>query len=191
MKKHLVIVAGFMMIILSCGEPSSTPKPRAYPRVEFPERDYTQLSREDCPFTFSFPTYAEVVNKGEDKPCWFDLHMPAFHARLHCSYIEMKSREEYQDLVQDAFIIAAKINERANYMEEKRIRNKQGVGGLLLTWTGPAASPVHFFMTDTTTHFFKAALYFDSKAEPDSLAPMVEFIRQDLDSLMASFQWRQ
>ncbi len=91
----------------------------------------------------------------------------------------------------DAFLIATKINERANYMEEMPVRNAQGVGGLRLTWTGPAASPIHFFLTDTTTHFFKAALYFDSKVQPDSLAPIASFIKSDIDTLISSFRWRE
>lgn len=190
MKNSIPYIAILMLALTACGEKLTTPKPRAYPRVEFPERSYTQLDRADCPFTFTYPSYAEVKDKSENKPCWFDLYMPAFNARLHCSYIEMKSEEEYGDLIKDAFVIAAKINERANFMQESRIRNEQGVGGLLLTWTGPAASPVHFFLTDTTQHFFKAALYFDSKAQPDSLAPITEFIRKDLDNLISSFKWK-
>ena len=88
-------------------------------------------------------------------------------------------------------MIAAKINERANYMEEMPIHNRHGAGGLALRWTGPAASPLHFFFTDTTAHFFRASLYFDARTQPDSLAPVVDFLLSDMDSLLASFAWRK
>lgn len=189
MIRYWILTASVLMAMMACQETPGTPKPRAYPRIEYPARDYKTYSIEKCPFTFQYPAYAEIKDKKEE--CWFDIYMPAFNARLHCSYLPLDNKEEFGELVRDAFLIATKINEKANYMEESRIQNPQGVGGLLLNWTGPAASPVHFFVSDTTNHFFKAALYFDSRVQPDSLAPIVTFIKQDLDTLISSFAWKE
>lgn len=190
MIKILIIAMGICLASTGCQEKRGTPKPRAYPRIEYPDRDYQEYSISGCPIHFHYPVYAEIRNK-VDQPCWFDIYMPVFEARIHCSYLPVKNKAEYEDLIQDAFVIAAKINERSNYMEESRIQNSQGVGGLMLKWSGPAASPVHFFLTDTTRHFFKAALYFDSRVRPDSLAPIVTFIQKDIDHMISSFRWRQ
>ncbi len=174
---------------LACRESPGMPKPRAYPRVEYPEKKYVEYQSPDCPFTFEYPAYAEIKNK--DEACWFDLFMPVFKARIHCSYLSIKTPGGFNDLVQDAFVIADRINGRANYMEDSRIRNERGINGVMLEWKGPAASPVHFFLTDTTKHFFKAALYFDAKVQPDSLAPIVEFIKKDIDFMISSFRWKE
>jgi len=173
---------------VGCQHSSGSPKPRAYPRVEYPARKYIEYTEEECPFRFEYPDYVEI-NKRDEK-CWFDLFMPAFDARIHCSYFPVESRAKFDDLVSDAFLIAERINERANYMEESRIMNPQGVSGLTLQWTGTAASPVHFFLIDTTQHFFKAALYFDSKVQPDSLEPIVKFIREDINYMISTFDWK-
>jgi gliding motility-associated lipoprotein GldD len=183
-----IALAGLFFLI-GCGDDRQVPRPRAYPRIEYPVRDSLVFNKPDCPFTFQYPSYAEIKDKEE--ACWFDIFMPAFNARIHCSYLPVKSTDEYNDLVRDAFVIANKINERANFMEESRIMNPQGVGGLLLNWTGPAASPVHFFVSDTTAHFFKAALYFDSRVQPDSLAPIVTFLKEDIDKMISSFAWKR
>jgi gliding motility-associated lipoprotein GldD len=180
----IIIALGFV----ACKSDPPPPRPRAYPRIEFPDRSALNYNTTDCPYTFRYPGYAQINEKKE--ACWFDLYMPVFQARLHCSYVPLTKEKGFTDLVRDAFVIAGKINERANYMTESRVQNAHGVGGLILDWTGPAASPVHFYLSDTTNHFFKAALYFDSKVEPDSLAPMVDFIKQDIDSLIASFEWK-
>jgi len=180
----MILALGFV----ACKSDPPPPRPRAYPRIDFPDRSTLDYNTPDCPYTFRYPGYAEINEKKE--ACWFDLYMPVFEARLHCSYVPLTTEKGFTDLVRDAFVIAGKINERANYMTESRVQNAQGVGGLILDWTGPAASPVHFYLSDTTNHFFKAALYFDSKVEPDSLAPIVDFIRQDIDTLIASFEWK-
>ncbi len=189
MKILLVFLSCCGLMLSACKDAQVTPRPRAYPRIEFPQHSYTTYADPACPFTFRYPAYSEI--KAKDQACWFDVFMPEFKARIHCSYIRVKDEAHYEDLVKDAFTIATKINERANYMEEKPFRNPQGVGGLTLTWTGPAASPLHFFMTDTTTHFFKAALYFDSKVQVDSLAPITAFIKSDIDTLIQSFAWKK
>lgn len=175
--------------LLACRNDPGTPRPRAYPRIEYPAVAYTVFDTVSCPFTFDYPAYAEIKSRPED--CWFDIYLPVFQARIHCSYLPVGDRADFDKLVRDAFIIASKINERANYMEEMRVRNAQGVGGLSLQWTGPAASPVHFFLSDTTAHFFKGALYFDAQVRPDSLAPIVEFIQRDMDHLISSFAWKK
>jgi gliding motility-associated lipoprotein GldD len=184
-----IFLAAIFTTIVGCQQSSGTPKPRAYPRIEYPNRGYNDYSEVGCPYSFQYPSYAEINKK--ERPCWFDIYMPVFKARIHCSYIPVTNEKGYDDLVKDAFVIAGKINERANYMEETPIRNTQGVGGLALHWTGPAASPVHFFLTDTTQHFFTAALYFDSKVQPDSLAPIVAFIQKDIDQMINTFSWKK
>lgn len=189
MMKFIIVAFLLSFTLSACQDVPGTPKPRAYPRIEYPVRDYKLYDNPECPFTFEYPSYAEINVKKEK--CWFDLKMNAFNARIHCSYLPLNSKEEYNDLIRDAFIIASKINERANYMEEERVTNPQGVGGLTLNWSGPAASPVHFFLTDTSAHFFKAALYFDSRVQPDSLAPISTFIKEDIDKMISSFAWKK
>ena len=130
MMKFIIAALILSLTFAGCQDVPGTPKPRAYPRIEYPVREYKMYENPECPFTFEYPSYAEINVKKEK--CWFDLKMNAFNARIHCSYLPLNSKEEYNDLIRDAFIIASKINERANYMEEARVTNPQGVGGLVL-----------------------------------------------------------
>ena len=183
-----IVSISLFICLWGCKDDHTTPRPRAYPRVEYPKQELQPFSQTDCPFSFQFPTYAEVQQK-EDHTCWFDISMPVFKAKLHCSYLPVEDRAHFDDMVNDTYTIAAKINERSNYMAESRIKNVNGVGGLMLKFTGPAASPLHFFLSDTTQHFFKASLYFESKVKPDSLAPIIEFVESDINKMIESFRW--
>lgn len=183
------LLLAIVIAMVGCQTEPPPPRPRAFPRIDFPEHQYAAYKVAECPYSFGFPTYGEIRDKEE--ACWFDIYMSKFNARIHCSYIPLKNEAEFRELVRDAFVIATKINERANYMTETRIQNAQGVGGLMLDWSGPAASPVHFYLSDTTSHFFKAALYFDARVQPDSLAPIVAFIKEDIDKIVASFTWQK
>lgn len=55
----LTIVAIFA---IGCKEESvQTPKPRSFPRVVYPEKNYVQFDTSFCEFTFEYPDYATIV----------------------------------------------------------------------------------------------------------------------------------
>ena len=51
---------------------------------------------------------------------------------------------------------------------------------------GPVASQLQFFLTDTAEqqHFFRGALYFYTEANTDSLAPVYDFMRKDVERMI-------
>lgn len=192
-----IYFTGFMLLFcLACQSDPPVPKPRTYPRMTFPDRVVQQVEIADCPFTFDFPDYGKINKKKKffqddiDHACWFDIHIPHYNADLYVSYLPINSRKEYDKLVTDAYKINAQINKRSDFMEEVRIKNTYGVGGMKFTFEGAAASPYQFYVSDTTNHFVKGALYFNTRVAPDSLAPAAAFLAEDLDKMLGSFQWK-
>ena len=186
-----------LLTMIGCGNRSdAVPRPHAYPRVVYPERNYVAFEQSNCPFSFDYPDYARVEMRtrfpGEApaSTCWFDLAIDALNARIHFSYHPLGTLADHDELVRDAFTIANKINQRSNYMDEIRVRNTAGVGGLIIEFQGPAASPMHFYLTDSARHFLKAALYYQAEVRPDSLAPINAFLKEDIAVIINSFRWR-
>ena len=64
------------------------------------------------------------------------------------------------------------------------------VYGILYDLTGNTASSVQFVLTDSVHHFFRGALYFDNVPNKDSIAPMSDYIREDIVHMMETFEWR-
>ncbi len=189
-----VLVVSLMM---SCGqEKVYLPKPRLFPQVNLPEKGYQEASESDCPFTFTYPTYGslnrEEYFKDEDPvhSCWFDLTMKEINASIHFSYIPVNDRPHFDELVNDAFRMVTEHNQKADGRRDSLFRNKHDVEGLLFDIEGDVATPIQFFMTDSTSHFLRASLYFDDKVDADSIAPVLRFVRTDIDTLIESFQWK-
>lgn len=190
----LPLLFGFLT---NCAEAElPVPKPRSFPRIVYPERQLTQMSPEYCPFDFSFPAYATTEKKelffdeSPADPCWFDLYIPSFDARLHFSYYPISGTEDWEDKRDQAFDLAGFHNKRASSITEYRIDRSTDLGGMIFDIDGPAASPYQFFLTDTTRHFVRAALYFNTQARPDSLRPMVDFVVEDVQGLIETFRWK-
>lgn len=202
MKKSILkymIGIGVALILVNCGsEERYTPKPRGYPRVVYPEKAYQEFENNDCPFTFEYPVYAEIEQDTaffESQPasdCWFDVFIPQFDSRLHCSYYPVGGSKSLEQLKFDAFEMADWHNKRANYIDEIRIEMpEKEVYGFAFEIEGPAASSYQFYLTDSTDHFIRGALYFNTKARPDSLAPVIRFVREDVERMITSFDWTQ
>lgn len=185
-----------IILITGCKEGETLlPKPRAYPRVEFPTKNYEQAVLDECSFTFDKPTYSKIVKDEyffEDLTphgCWFDLSFDRFNGKLHCSYFPIENREGLDSLVNDAFELVGKHRIKANYRDEFVIKKENGVSGIFFDLGGPVASPVQFFLTDSTQHFFRGALYFENKVNPDSMNIIHEFIKADVNNMIETFAW--
>jgi len=50
---------------------------------------------------------------------------------------------------------------------------------------------VQFVLTDSVDYFFRGALYFDTRPNKDSIAPVLDFIYQDIVTLMESFEYKK
>lgn len=193
-EKSLLLV--FVLSLVSCFQQDPPiPKPRQFPRVDFPEKAYQNFEDADCDFKFTYPSYATIekktsfFNQKPSHPCWFDVYFPQFNGRLHCSYIPIENRDTFDDLVDDAFELVSKHHIKANYKRESLIEGKNKYG-LLFDIEGPVASPLLFYLTDSTDHFFMGSLYFNNRVKPDSMQIIHDFVREDVVEIIETFDWK-
>jgi gliding motility-associated lipoprotein GldD len=182
----------------ACEETLVSPKPRAYPKVVYPAKAYQPFEQGYCDFTFEQPVYAKVERDTtffDEKPandCWFNLVVPELNAKIYCSYYPINNRKDFDKLVEDAFVLTNKHNIKASYIEEVPVhRPSDRVYGVVFNVDGAAASSYQFFLTDSTQHFLRGSLYFNTQARPDSLAPVVDFMRRDLNHLVQTLKWKR
>jgi gliding motility-associated lipoprotein GldD len=184
----LLILAAFALL-QSC-EQDYTPKPRAYFRLDMPAKEYRPLQT-DCPFTFDYPVYADV-NPDKDgmvEPCWMNIDYPNFNARIHLSYKPVASNLD--KFLEDSRTLTYKHTSKATDIREHLIVNREAkVYGLIYDVKGDAASSLQFFVTDSTRHFVRGALYFNVVPNQDSLSPVIDLIRSDVTKLIDTFQWK-
>jgi gliding motility-associated lipoprotein GldD len=65
------------------------------------------------------------------------------------------------------------------------------VYGLVYQISGSdAASTYQFYLTDSTKNFVRGALYFDLVPNNDSLSPVIEFLKKDIEHMIMTFKWK-
>jgi len=183
----------FLLCCAGCGDNETyTPKPRGYFQIKFPKKEYTNYTG-GCPFTFDYPDYVNIEpDKSRDAgPCWNNLNFKQFNARLHLTYYDISSAKAYYALIEDARTLAFKHTVKASAIDQKLI-NYPGkkVYGIYYAIEGNTASSVQFFLTDSAKHYFRGALYFNERPQYDSVAPVVSFIKKDIDRMISTFKWK-
>jgi gliding motility-associated lipoprotein GldD len=187
-----------MVITMSCSENDGfIAKPRMYPKVDFPLRNNTSLQTTDCNFTFTYPDYLQY---GKDSirfqenfkyPCWFDLNSTHINTTLHFSFLEIKNFKDLDNHINDAFKLADEHNIKALARRESIIEDKENrVYGLMFEFEGDVAAPLQFFVTDSTNYFLRASLYFNDKVNQDSTQIIYDYIKEDIDLIINTLQWK-
>ncbi len=168
------------------------PRPHGYPRLSMPEKQYRDWDS-GCAYRFSIPAYAQMESDPAytTEPCWFNLRFAPFDATLHITYHRFENLIQYDSLFADSRRFAFKHTVKAEDIIQRPLQNEdKSATGFAYDITGNTATSFSFFLTDSSHHFFRGALYFNQKTDADSVAPVLQFIRKDLEHLIHSFRWR-
>lgn len=187
----IVMITG-TIIMPSCNN-EYTPKPRGYFRIALPERNYILLDSV-YPYTFEYPAYARITNDplspGEKN--WINIEMPNFHGRIHISYKPLTDKYSLIKYTEDTRTLALKHMAKASGIRNIAINDpSRKLYGLVYEINGMgAASPYQFYLTDSTTHWLRGSLYFDAIPNNDSLAPVIDFVKTDIQHIFETMHWK-
>ena len=195
MGKVFFILVLFLALGFTACNSKFTPKATGYPAITLPKKVYLSDAVTDLPYAFDIPSYA-VVDKNvaymgvdQQKAGWMNLKFPSLNATLYISYNAVQ-KDKLEVLVRDAYNFANNHSNKASFIEDSAFENPIGLQGVFFHLGGDVASPYQFFITDSSRHFFRGALYFDTTPNADSLAPVIDFLYQDLKQLVQSFHWK-
>lgn len=194
---------------ISCNS-DYTPKPRSYFNIDLPQRGYRIFDSSNFPYAFEYPVYATISNardsSGNDA-YWINVDFPQFNSRIYLSYkpiggtsvYKINSPAGYQDSVvlnsfeslrEEAYKLTYKHTIKANSIVDSLFTNPQGSSGVYFYVAGEAATSKQFYLTDTSKHFLRGALYFDASPNADSLSQVADFLEEDIRHLIKTLRWK-
>jgi len=185
----IVVLLCLVLVLTSCG-PSPVPKPRAYFRIDLPEKEY-QLFDQGYPYSFEYPVYATVSRdlSPAAEPWWLNVEIPRFRATIHLSYKKIDNNlDEYLNDVHK--LLTKHIPKATGIREDLIINEEERVYGIIHHIHGVGvASTCQFFVTDSTRHFLRGTLYFNVTPNNDSLAPVIDFLKEDIQHMVSTLKW--
>ena len=180
-----------IMMAVSCGDKNPQPKPRGYFRIDLPEKEYVTLDTMRH-YSFEFPTYATITPDyySLHEKDWVNVEFPSFKGTIHISYKEIEGN--LYGYIEDAYnMITKHIVKATGIRDSVVIDPERDVYGLVYTLDGEGvASPLQFYLTDSTEHFLRGSLYFNLYPNNDSMQPVIDFIADDVRHLIKTLEWK-
>lgn len=196
LKLFLCLLLLIAISMVACNSDYTAGKKKGYFRIDFPEKKYQVFDQPGYPYTFEYPVYAHIIKDTtffEDKAgdWWINIDFPRFEGRIHVSYKPINAANNFDSLVRDGFKMAYKQHvDVSTGINDSLIQTPNGVEGMYFSLAGNTATANQFFLTDSTRHFLRGALYFNAAPNADSLGIVNDFLKQDLKHLINTLRWR-
>ena len=179
----------FVMFFWSCGS-SFLPKPKGYNRIVLPAVSYQMLD-DHGPYSFEYSSSAQISQDTSwiAEPNWINIYYPYFGANVQLTYKPINRDSLVEDYLNDSVRLTGKHQVKASAIDEKILFLKNGNVASVSELSGEVPSPFQFHITDSTRHFLRGAVYFETSTKNDSLAPSIEFIKNDMVHLLNTLEW--
>lgn len=188
LRVELISLAFGLLLLVGCAE-EPTPRPRGYFRIDLPEQSYVSWA-DSSVMAAEIPTAARVQRRIREGPAkWYDVRYSALRATVHLTWTPVDGA--LGELIEGAHVFKQTHESKAARIGSERVlRPEERVFGTLFKVEGDVASPFVFYLTDSTDNFLYGALYFDVRPNADSLAPVTERIRADMQHLATTLRWQ-
>ena len=188
----ITFIGLIILAMVSCGEPDRPlPKPKGYFRIDLPEKNYVSVDTIEK-YAFEVPSYAVLTGDpfSPQEKNWINVEVPQFKASIHLTHKDVNGN--LSEYLEDVHTMLTKHLQKANGMNDSLIVNPEHqVYGMLIDMDGKGvATPLQFYLTDSTANFVRGALYFNFVPNNDSMQPVIDYLRQDIDRMISTFEWK-
>jgi gliding motility-associated lipoprotein GldD len=167
------------------------PKPLGYNRLDLPEPGY-RLLPDTFPYRFEYSKHARLLDDSSaiNERYWIEIYYPLLKSNVHITYKPLKQNgrllKEYLD---DAYKLTAKHQIKAYAINEAITKTPSGKTAVIAELEGEVPSQFQFTITDSSTHFLRGALYFNTQVQNDSLAPAIDYMKKEIMHMINTFEW--
>jgi gliding motility-associated lipoprotein GldD len=191
-KFRLFVVCSCFFFFFSC-EKNYLPKPLGYNRLELPPHEYQALP-DTLPYSFEYSKHARLLDDTTtiSERFWVEIYYPQLKADVHITYKRLNNDQKLlKEFLNDAYVLTAKHQIKASAIDEVITKTPSGKTAVIAELEGDVPSQFQFTITDSTTHFLRGALYFNTQVNNDSLAPAIEFMKKEMIHLINTVEWRK
>jgi gliding motility-associated lipoprotein GldD len=138
-------------------------------------------------FPIHSPTHSIIQNT---QPSFATIYYPTIKSNIHITYKQLSGNENLlREFMDDAYTLTAKHQIKAYAINEVITVTPSGKTAVIAELEGEVPSQFQFTMTDSTKHFLRGALYFNTKVQNDSLAPAIEYMKRDMMHIINTLEW--
>lgn len=185
-----VSVLVLALLFFSCGQ-DFLPKPKGFNRINLPEVGYQPLP-DTLPYQFDYSKHARIFPDTSwiSERYWLDIHYPYFDAFIQLTYKPINKDSLVEGYLDDSYRLTSQHNVKAYSIDERILYLKSGNIASVTELEGDVPTQFQFHITDSTRHFLRGALYFKTATKNDSLAPAIDYIKNDMVHMLNTLEWK-
>ena len=188
-KINVLIPLIFAIGLISCGEEATTPRPPGFFRLNLPEQVYDSANTSSYTFQKSIHAIFSKKSEAENEKGYMVLAYPKLKATFYFSFFDPDTN--LSKLIDDCHALAYNHTGKADDIVPVKVDYPTNdVHGLIYEFKGNAATPIQFYVTDSVNNFLRGSLYFYAKPNYDSIKPVLQYVRKDLDKALSSLKWK-
>ncbi|MDR1762402.1 MAG: hypothetical protein LBR64_00380 [Dysgonamonadaceae bacterium] len=190
-RKKLYDYGAILLCICLCAcSTDYSPRPKGYPYFDLKPTPYYIFSKYEN-LQFEVSSKAKIEEERDSAGVkWFTLTYPEYNSSIFCTFFSA-DRKKIRTLAEESRRLADFHGLKGSVEEMEYERPEDKVYARVFLLGGGSASPVQFAATDSARCFLRGALYFSSGTNSDSIAPIKEYIYQDIRVLIETIKWKQ
>jgi len=189
----IILFLGMIFLLSSCSEDiAPRARPHGFHKISFPETvEYQNFKTDQCPFEFAYPASGKVSRVSDDS-CWVDIDFPQYDLKWHLTHRFVPASgiaigehfEEHRKLIY-------KHSKKATQIAARDYNTSAGTGKAWEVY-GNVGTPAYYFLADSAEeNILMLSFYFNTATKNDSLAPVIEFMRGEVEKSLESLRWKE
>jgi gliding motility-associated lipoprotein GldD len=195
MKNLIIGLFTLLSITFFACEPIFTPKPKGFNAINLPKHQYQLWADSSKPYLFEKNNIAVVENyithtiKETDK--YIIIDYPTLGGKCYLTYKKIGNNiDTLNSLIMNSFRLADGHNVKASGMDSEIISLEKNRYATSIIIEGEVSSQYQFYLHDSTNNFIRAALYFETATKNDSLAPVIDYVKEDMNHIIETIEWK-
>jgi gliding motility-associated lipoprotein GldD len=180
-------------ILYSSCDKDYLPKPLGFNRLDLPPQEY-RPAPDTLPYAFEYSKHAKLLDDTTaiSERYWIEIYYPTLKSNVHITYKDLNRSEKLlKEFLNDAYVLTAKHQIKAYAINEVITKTPLGKTAVIAELEGEVPSQFQFTVTDSAENFLRGALYFNTKVNNDSLAPAIEYMKNDIMHMINTLKWNR
>ena len=181
---------GLFLFIFSCNESNYLPREKGFLRLEFEKPTYDTFSNESSGLNFiyndAYSTF-EIVSDEKIVLGYKDIKIS-----IVLSDVELENLSSLEESLQNFYMFLEPHRKKSNQISIKEFTSADNNRfAKVFEMRGPVASPLQFYVTDSTNHFLFGSMNIMEKSDYDSIYPSIMYVKNDIFSIIESVNWEE
>ncbi len=184
-RKRVSLYLIWFILLGSCNS-SYKPKPRGFNHISFPERNYEALHVKNV-YLFQKNSLADHYFDKEFP--WVTIKYKKLGAEILITHKKIETKPDLDTFIEESYKLIGRHQIKAESIIEKKVITSKKKQAIIFEIKGEVASPYQFITTDSTKNFLRAALYLDMPIENDSITPIINYLKDDVNQILNTLTW--